>query len=80
MPSRRHFLKDVAGATGLAFVGCGFAGDAAAQTAAPAVARKHAPVTIKGRRIRTVDVHAHCAVPKANALMNRGPAVAPPAA
>jgi aminocarboxymuconate-semialdehyde decarboxylase len=77
MPSRRHFLKDVAGATGLAFVGCGLAGGpaAAAQTAP---ARRHPPVTIRGRRIRTVDVHAHCAVPKANALMNRGPAVAPP--
>jgi len=80
MPSRRHFLKDVAGATGLAFVGCGLAGesDASAQTAQAGRAAKHAPVRIKGRRIRTVDVHAHCAVPKANALMNRGPAVAPP--
>jgi aminocarboxymuconate-semialdehyde decarboxylase len=78
MPSRRHFLKDVAGATGLAFVGCGLAGDTAA-VAQTAPVRRHAPVMIKGRRIRTVDVHAHCAVPKANALMNRGPAVNPPA-
>ena len=79
MPSRRHFLKDVAGATGLAFVGCGLAGDSAAVAqAAQGQARKHAPVTVKGRRIRTVDVHAHCAVPKASALMGRGPAVAPP--
>jgi predicted TIM-barrel fold metal-dependent hydrolase len=77
MPSRRQFLKDAA--TGLAFVGCGLAGDAGAvaQTAQPQRARKHAPVTVRGRRIRTVDVHAHCAVPKANELMRRGPAVNP---
>ena len=82
MPSRRHFLKDVAGATGLAFVGCGLvdaAGGAATLSAQPARALKHAPVTIRGRRIRTVDVHAQCAVPKANELMGRGPAVAAPA-
>jgi aminocarboxymuconate-semialdehyde decarboxylase len=77
MATRRRFLKDVA--AGLAFVGCGLAGDrsAAAQTSQPGRARKHAPVMIKGRRIRTVDVHAHCTVPKANELMRRGPAVAP---
>jgi aminocarboxymuconate-semialdehyde decarboxylase len=77
MATRRRFLKDVA--AGLAFVGCGLAGDGAAagQTSQPGRARKHAPVMVKGRRIRTVDVHAHCAVPKANALMARGPAVAP---
>ena len=78
MATRRRFLKDVA--AGLAFVGCGLTvdGDAAGQTP-PGRARKHAPVMVKGRRIRTVDVHAHCAVPKANALMSRGPAVAAPA-
>jgi predicted TIM-barrel fold metal-dependent hydrolase len=78
MPSRRHFLKDVAGATGLAFVGCGLV-NAVAQTAQSARALKHAPVMVRGRRVRTVDVHAHCAVPKANELMSRGPAVTPPA-
>jgi len=76
MATRRRFLKDAA--AGLAFVGCGLARDngAAAQTP-QGRARTHAPVMVKGRRVRTVDVHAHCAVPKANALMSRGPAVTP---
>ncbi len=28
-------------------------------------------VVVNGRRVRTVDIHAHCAVPEANALMGR---------
>jgi len=68
MIDRRTFLKDVAGASGLLFVGCGLAG--AAQSARPGTAAKHAPVMLRGRRIRTVDMHAHCAVPKAQDLLN----------
>src|SRR5262249_34563395 len=40
---------------------------------AAAPARAQAPrreVMVDGRRVRTVDVHAHCAVPEALALMN----------
>jgi len=66
--NRRTFLKDAAAAAGLVLVGCEAA--AAAQTPArPRAAR--GPVVIRGRRIRTVDVHAHCAVPAANALVRR---------
>src|SRR5215831_11916645 len=68
MPNRREFLKDVAGAAGLVFVGCGIADAAQARSAAP-VARR--PVTVKGRRITTVDMHAHCAVPRAVQLLRR---------
>jgi aminocarboxymuconate-semialdehyde decarboxylase len=68
MPNRRAFLKDLAGAAGLVFVGCGTA-DAASQRQTGAAARR--PVVVKGRRITTVDVHAHCAVPKATALLRR---------
>jgi aminocarboxymuconate-semialdehyde decarboxylase len=68
MPNRREFLKDVAGAAGLAFVGCGIAG-AAQQRPAGTPSRR--PVVVRGRRITTVDVHAHCAVPKATALLRR---------
>jgi aminocarboxymuconate-semialdehyde decarboxylase len=69
---RRRFLKDVAGAAGLVFVGCGVA-DAAPQQAQRARTSRRL-VTVKGRRIRTVDIHAHCAVPKANELLRRAPA------
>src|SRR5438067_266677 len=75
---RRRFLKDAAGAAGLVFVGCSIAGaiDPRAQRGAAAARRT---VVVRGRRITTVDVHAHCAVPAANDLRRRAPA-APTAA
>jgi aminocarboxymuconate-semialdehyde decarboxylase len=67
MTSRREFFKDAASATaGVTFVGCALASPAAAQ--APARRRE---VVVNGRRVKTVDVHAHCAVPEAMALMRR---------
>jgi aminocarboxymuconate-semialdehyde decarboxylase len=46
----------------VAFVGCRTVGAVPAQTARRAVA-------VGGRRVKTVDVHAHCGVPGAMALM-----------
>jgi aminocarboxymuconate-semialdehyde decarboxylase len=58
MLNRREFLRDAAVAsTGVVSVGCGL-GRALAQ---PAPTRRE--VIVGGRRIKTVDVHAHCAVP-----------------
>src|SRR5579872_2036272 len=68
MPSRRQFLKEVTG--GLVFVGCGLT-DVAARSAQVMNAGRHAPVTLRGRRILTVDIHAHCIVPKAADLLKR---------
>jgi aminocarboxymuconate-semialdehyde decarboxylase len=66
MTTRREFLRSGAGAlAGLTFVGC----DLLAATPARAQARRR-EVVVGGRRARTVDVHAHCAVPEALALMN----------
>jgi aminocarboxymuconate-semialdehyde decarboxylase len=45
-----------------AFVSCGGAG-------APSGRRRE--VVVKGKRVKTVDVHAHCAVPAAMALVGR---------
>src|SRR3954469_19431329 len=70
---RRTFLKDAAG---LVFVGCSVADAAARQSPRAATARR--AITIKGKRIATVDMHAHCAVPRANDLLRRAPP-APPA-
>ena len=39
--------------------------------AAPAGARR--PVVVNGKRVKTVDIHAHCAFPEAMALMGRQP-------
>jgi len=68
MPNRRVFLKDVAGAAGLVFVGCGIAEAAQSRPAARAGRR---PVLVRGRRITTVDMHAHCAVPRAVEMLKR---------
>lgn len=72
MATRRAFLAETAGAVaGLAFVGCGLlkARPAAAQTA-------RRQVTVAGKRVKTIDVHAHCAVPEAMALVS--PPAPPP--
>ena len=57
---------------GIAFVGCSLADAASAQAQT-----RRREVVVNGRRVKTVDVHAHCAVPEAMAVM--GMQVAPPA-
>jgi aminocarboxymuconate-semialdehyde decarboxylase len=47
---------------GVAFVICGGSGGTQA---------RRREVVVNGKRVKTVDVHAHCAVPEANALMGR---------
>jgi aminocarboxymuconate-semialdehyde decarboxylase len=65
MTNRRDFLQSAGGAlAGLAFVGCDL------MAAGPVRAQVRRQVSINGKRIKTVDVHAHCAVPAALALMN----------
>jgi aminocarboxymuconate-semialdehyde decarboxylase len=67
MPHRRGFLKAVAGATGVVAAGCSLF-DAVGQTTEASGARRRT-VTVGGRRVKTVDIHSHCAVPEALALM-----------
>ena len=68
MSTRREFVEGTAsGVAGIAFVGCSLA---AAATPAQAQTRRR-EVVVNGRRVKTVDVHAHCAVPEAMALMGR---------
>src|SRR5207248_4473322 len=65
MTTRRDFLQTTAGAlAGIAFVGC----DVLAAAPARAQGRRR-EVVVNGKRAKTVDVHAHCAVPEALALM-----------
>ena len=54
MTTRRHFLKGAA-ATGIAFCSCGLLDAARAQPGAPRL-----PVKVGGKRVLTVDAHAHC--------------------
>ena len=67
MTSRREFLRDAGEAlAGVAFVGCGLL------PCAPACAQpRRREVVVSGRRVKTVDVHAHCAIPEAMALLGR---------
>lgn len=55
MTTRRHFLKNAAAATGVVFCSCGLLDSAHAQQPA-----KRLPVLVNGKRVKTIDVHAHC--------------------
>src|ERR1700733_11287853 len=66
MRNRRDFLKTVAGATtGMLLTGNAFA-EAALQggAAAPAAPVKRREVFVGGKRVKVVDVHAHCVIPE----------------
>src|SRR6201981_968012 len=52
---------------GLAFVGCSLSSAAPAPT--PAQGRRR-EVVVNGKRIKTVDIHAHTIVPEAPAVIN----------
>lgn len=70
MTSRRGFL---AGGAGIAFCGCGLL-DAKRARGQAGAGRQ--PVVVNGRRVRTIDVHAHCVFPEAVAEL--GADAAPP--
>jgi len=67
--------------TGVAFVGCDMAAcdeerapfqlaqGQSAGASKPASAARRREVVVNGRRVKTVDIHAHCAIPEANAVM-----------
>ncbi len=67
MTTRRDFLKagTAAVATGIVFCGCGLLHSAHAQQPA----RQTLPVMVNGKRIKTIDVHAHCNFREAGALL-----------
>jgi aminocarboxymuconate-semialdehyde decarboxylase len=64
MPNRRDFLK---GAAGIVFCGCNLL--AAQQMTKSATGSGRRQVTVGGRRVKTIDVHAHCIIPEAASLM-----------
>jgi aminocarboxymuconate-semialdehyde decarboxylase len=73
MTTRRNFLKGgtAAAATGIVFCSCGLLQRAHAQQPA----RQKLPVMVAGKRVKTIDVHAHCHFREAGALIgDAGPA------
>jgi predicted TIM-barrel fold metal-dependent hydrolase len=63
--TRRYFLRGGAGAAvGVVFAGCGWPDVASAQSLGAV-----RPVTVNGKRVKTIDVHAHCFFREATALL-----------
>ncbi len=71
MIDRRKFLTDAASAAGVVFTGCNLLDRRlSAQARGPAVvAPARRQVSVGGRRVKTIDIHAHVIVPEATALM-----------
>jgi predicted TIM-barrel fold metal-dependent hydrolase len=61
MTTRRNFLK---GAAGIVFCSCGILDAVHAQAGG-----RRLPVRVKGKRIKTIDVHSHCLFHESLALM-----------
>jgi len=71
MTTRRDFLKrGAAAASGIVFSGCGLLHRASAEEQPK---RQMLPVTVAGKRIKTIDVHSHCFFPAAGALLGGDP-------
>jgi aminocarboxymuconate-semialdehyde decarboxylase len=68
--NRRDFLKDAAG---VVFTSCALQ-RAAAQNKQTAGTGRRRQITVGGRRVKTIDVHAHCSIPQALALSGRNAA------
>jgi predicted TIM-barrel fold metal-dependent hydrolase len=73
MTTRRDFLKGTAAAAaGVIFCGCDMhKGASAQQAAAPRL-----PVIVKGKRVKTIDVHSHCLFREASNLLGAEAAAA----
>jgi aminocarboxymuconate-semialdehyde decarboxylase len=72
MTTHREFVDHGGdGPTGVAFTGCHLLSATPAHAPAPAAgtATRRRDVVVNGRRVKTVDVHAHCSVPEAMALL-----------
>ncbi len=65
MTNRRQFLKNAAGTAGIVFSSCSLLD----QQLRAQPAQKRRLVTVGGKRIRTIDIHAHVVIPEAVTLM-----------
>ena len=72
MTTRRDFIKAGTAAAGIFFCGCALLHRARAQQPA----RQKLPVTVNGKRVKTIDVHAHCNFHEVGALLGeQGPRI-----
>ena len=74
MPTRRQFIGRTASAlAGMAAAGAAERGPSVL-TGQPADTNARRQVVVGGRRVTTVDVHAHCEIPGIREMMGAGPA------
>src|SRR5690242_6401445 len=71
MTNRRDFLKNAAAAGGVVFAGCSMLGNRMSAQQASAAPPKRRQAMVGGRRIRTIDMHAHVIVPEAMIMAGR---------
>jgi len=69
LTTRRDFLAGAGALAGAVFTSCDLMTPHA--HAQPAGAARRREVVINGRRVKTVDIHAHCAFPEAMKMMGR---------
>jgi predicted TIM-barrel fold metal-dependent hydrolase len=78
MPGRRKFLKSLAGASaGLCLLNCGLSRAVAAAQQSAGAPSKRRRVTLGGRPVRTIDIHAHCYVDLQDLIQGHPEALVP---
>src|SRR5258708_39085981 len=70
MSNRRDFLKTAAGAAGVVFSSCSILDQRLAAQPPARTPKKQQPV-VGGKRIKSVDVHAHVMIPEAMEMLGR---------
>ena len=67
MTNRRQFIREAAASAGIVFTGCNLLSHSLGAQSAGRPAKRQ--VMVGGRRVRTIDIHAHVVIPEATALM-----------
>src|ERR1700682_259782 len=75
--NRRQFIKDVAASTGIVFTGCNLLSHRLGAQSGSAKGKRQ--VMVGGRRVKTIDIHAHVVIPEAAAMMGTKPSPSDPA-
>jgi aminocarboxymuconate-semialdehyde decarboxylase len=78
LTNRRNFLTGAGAAAGMLFYGCGEPRRANAQ-GTPQATQQNRPITVGGKKVKTIDVHSHCLFHEALDLMgDEAKALVPP--
>jgi aminocarboxymuconate-semialdehyde decarboxylase len=65
--NRRQFIRDAAASAGVVFTGCNLLSHHLGAQSGAAPSKRQ--VMVGGRRVRTIDIHAHVIIPEATAMM-----------